>query len=552
MEDDQNKGIVGKALAFLTGRSRESALDESESQPVDSSDEVESESDVKGAREKSEASVKMRPRVLSEYAEYLEVEGGEFDFDPRDTLFEDRRKSKFIRNAYDSDMSAEGVAPKSIDDFPYNERDLAALKKLGLSSEDERVVWGIKGESSWDDCTIERVVETLTLDERTFNANQILAIKELRSLRNLSAINCATLATLELSLHDSIGRVEIARCPNLCLVRFLPSKESFFGSRSSVSISNCPSLKKLDCSKDSPTDLEITSCNGLQTIGFSNVPLVKLVLNDCANLETLDCSRNSLEKLVLSGCVKLQTLLCSHNRLCGSLDLSDLVELKRVDFDHNYLERIALPAGSNLVSLRCGRNDLSKIDCSRCVGLREFDCYSNGFRSINLSNCAELETLVCSHNNLSELDLSGCPDLQSLDCSGNRALKTLNFADCHNLQRFDCRECDLRELDVSHCRRLSSLKYDKSKIPEVDLSACPNLFVCSGEESNLPKSAEVAETDFDSPIVLGLDIIDFDDSDMDAEEDEPDLDEFSSSSSSSEFLELDASSSSIIPDEGDE
>lgn len=148
----------------------------------------------------------------------------------------------------------------------------------------------------------------------------------------------------------------------------------------------------------------------------------------------------------------LTYLTCTENRL-SSLDLSHNTSLETLGVDFNDLVSLTLPRGERLSFVTCEVNELTALDVSGCAGLAELHCGANLLTRLDVSTCPKLKNLQCWNNSLTSLDLSGNRALTKLNCQVN-AIASLNLKGCKELKELQAICCQLKEVDISHCPEL--------------------------------------------------------------------------------------------------
>ena len=171
-------------------------------------------------------------------------------------------------------------------------------------------------------------------------------------------------------------------------------------------------------------------------------------------LTRLTCPSNQLTELDLSRNVKLKNVLCIDNQLT-SLDLTKNTALIEVDCLENQLQTLNV-SNLHLSRLNCENNQLTELNVTGCTSLSNLNCSFNQLTSIDVSTCAGLRSLACVQNQLTTLDVSNNSRLQSLECSANK-LTILDLSECTELGYLDCGENQLTSLDVSMCPKMSNL-----------------------------------------------------------------------------------------------
>jgi len=191
-----------------------------------------------------------------------------------------------------------------------------------------------------------------------------------------------------------------------------------------------------------------------------NVGLQTCDLSYNTKLTYLDVQSNQLETLDLTGCKSLQQLFCQYNEELESIILDDKAALWNLQAQGTALEELVIPnpkAMNNLL-LPAGLqiNDWTAFA----------ETYSNltglGLEGRNLVGLdiieglkGQLSYLNVQHNNLSELDLTEFLSLRQLDCGWNQ-LKGLNLSENPDLNHLNCMVNQMTELDISP---LTNLRY---------------------------------------------------------------------------------------------
>ena len=171
-------------------------------------------------------------------------------------------------------------------------------------------------------------------------------------------------------------------------------------------------------------------------------------------LTRLTCPSNQLTELDLSRNIKLKNVYCIDNQLT-SLDLTSNTELIELDCLENQLQTLNV-SNINLSRLNCENNQLTELNVSGCTSLSSLNCSFNQLASIDVSTCAGLTSFACVQNLLTEIDVSKNSRLNSLECSANK-LTTLDLSGCMKLVTLHCDENLLTSLDVSMCQEMSYL-----------------------------------------------------------------------------------------------
>jgi Leucine-rich repeat (LRR) protein len=153
--------------------------------------------------------------------------------------------------------------------------------------------------------------------------------------------------------------------------------------------------------------------------------------------------------------IALEYFICSNNELT-SLDFSKNISLKELRCAANKLTSLDLSICSNLEYLQCASNQLSSLDIINNLALKELICYYNKLTKVDLSKNKSLVFLYCSSNQLTSLDVSNNTALWALESSYN-ALTNLDLRNNTALEELYCTNNSLINLDISNNPALRSL-----------------------------------------------------------------------------------------------
>ncbi len=142
-----------------------------------------------------------------------------------------------------------------------------------------------------------------------------------------------------------------------------------------------------------------------------------------------------------------------------------------------------LEAFVNLENLYLGFYNLTSLDVSMLVNLKDFSCSTSSLLSnINVSNLNSLTSLSVSNCNLSNLDLTGCNNITYLNCTNNK-LTSLDISNLSNLQYLDCSDQadstsqGISNLDFSGLNNIILLNCSGNNLTNLDVSNLTNLLV---------------------------------------------------------------------------
>ena len=242
-------------------------------------------------------------------------------------------------------------------------------------------------------------------------------------------------------------------------------------------IYGCPTLQKLNCSKNSFTELhcennkltslDIQNCTVLQSLNCSSNELTSLNVQGCSVLQNLSCSWNELTSLDVQSCSVLQSLYCSGNKLT-SLDVHGLAELRQLYCRNNELISLNVQGCNKLDSLMTENNKLTSLDVRGCSNLYSLYCRYNELTSLNVQGCSKLHSLMAANNKLTSLDVRSCSNLYWLECDNNE-LTSLNIQGCSKLSVLGCYKNQLTSLNVQGCTDLSDLSCSNNRLTSLDV-----------------------------------------------------------------------------------
>ncbi|WP_300258799.1 PL29 family lyase N-terminal domain-containing protein [uncultured Alistipes sp.] len=226
---------------------------------------------------------------------------------------------------------------------------------------------------------------------------------------------------------------------DFCLANFDTNKDGYITSTDdpfSVKEMNCSNqnikdfnqdirqflyLESIDCSYNQLTTWNVWGTS-LKNINCSHNSLSELTIDSDPPLNVLNCSWNQITSLVLNN-AKLDQLNCDSNELTN-LDVDNCLNLSYLSCQSNNLKTLILHS-EKLNTLFCGTNQLQTLDLTNCPNISVLSCEWNQLSNLILSNNEKLTGLVCHSNQLTSLDLSSCPNLKTLNCSGNPDLLTV-------------------------------------------------------------------------------------------------------------------------------
>ncbi len=236
----------------------------------------------------------------------------------------------------------------------------------------------------------------------------------------------------------------------------------FNNKMTSLDVSQCTNLVKLNCDRNQLSSLIIKGASKLEKLSCYKNKLSELDLSASPALTNLDCFENQLEKLDLSACEKLKILACYKNKL-KALDVQKQTALISLMFDENEIESLDLSKLSLLKVFSGNKNKLTALDFSACPALNTMECSHNQIEVLNVAKCANLTQIFCADNKIKELDTKDCPQLLLLKCSKNQLTK-LDVSKNTKLTNLECANNQIESINVENCSLLSDFNCCVNKI----------------------------------------------------------------------------------------
>ncbi|RPH32500.1 MAG: T9SS C-terminal target domain-containing protein [Bacteroidales bacterium] len=166
--------------------------------------------------------------------------------------------------------------------------------------------------------------------------------------------------------------------------------------------------------------------------------------------------------------IGIAKLLLYSNNLTD-LDITRVLELRELTCYSNQLSSLDVSKNIALTILLCNSNQLSILDISKNIELEQFWCHSNQLISLDVSKNTKLKSLLCNNNNLTTLDISKNINLISLWCYGN-AITSLNIQNNTALENLICAGNPISNLDVSNNIALKELWCESNRLTSLNLS----------------------------------------------------------------------------------
>lgn len=208
----------------------------------------------------------------------------------------------------------------------------------------------------------------------------------------------------------------------------------------SINIANATKLVELDISHSSRIEeislgnnkyLQRVLCNDCSKLGFQ-VDNKTLDLSNCATLRELDCSNTHIANVTFNqtGGV-IENLNCSYTDITA-FNLNGQEYLQELSLDGCYnLSELTVTNCNGISAITMADTKLSSVIINGCDKLDFLDISNTkSLRILNLSGCPNLKTLLMagvSNPGIKDLDLTYSLKLETLDISSSNYIETITF-----------------------------------------------------------------------------------------------------------------------------
>ncbi|KZS40559.1 hypothetical protein AWE51_06310 [Aquimarina aggregata] len=186
------------------------------------------------------------------------------------------------------------------------------------------------------------------------------------------------------------------------------------------------------------------------------------------NLGYLSVSINNLTSIDISQNLKLRELHISQNKLT-SIDVSKHLLLKHLNIGYNQLTSLDVTQNEKLEQLSASSNQLTSLDVTENKELENIYVANNQLVSLDLSTHTKLVAVNASRNMLTAIDVSQSAGLTNLTININE-LSSLDITKNPELQYLQLSGNDLTSLDLTQNKKLEILYAFSNEFTELDVS----------------------------------------------------------------------------------
>ena len=152
----------------------------------------------------------------------------------------------------------------------------------------------------------------------------------------------------------------------------------------------------------------------------------------------------------------------------SEIDLSNNIKLKEVDFRVNNIKNVDLSKNSKLTKISFTSNNISEIDLSNNVNLNDLDLANNNISEIDLSNNVNLYTINISYNKLKFLDFNKNDKITRIVATDNN-LNKINLSNNLKLEELLLSFNELKDLNLYNNINLQEISVNSNKIKSLNL-----------------------------------------------------------------------------------
>jgi Leucine-rich repeat (LRR) protein len=195
----------------------------------------------------------------------------------------------------------------------------------------------------------------------------------------------------------------------------------------------------------------------INTISYLNINTRSIVdltgIEDFTALSLFYCINNQITSLDLSNNLSLREIYCSGNSI-NTINVSQNTNLEHLTAANNQLITIDVSQNPLLDHLDVSRNLITNLDTSQNTNLIRLRCFTNQITSLDVTQSVNLIEISCYGNQLTTLDISQNINLTDLICSQNQ-LTSLDVSQNVVLSGLRCQDNQLTRLNAANGNNFS-------------------------------------------------------------------------------------------------
>ncbi len=203
-----------------------------------------------------------------------------------------------------------------------------------------------------------------------------------------------------------------------------------------------------DVDTNNDGEIQVSEAEAVIELTVGGFDIASLIgIESFTGMEYLNCVSNELTELDLSQNLLLREVKCDQNEI-SELNVSQNISLEVLSCISNMLGVLDVSNNSALTELNCGSNNLSALDISQNTQLILLSVTGTNLTTIDVSNNGNLEDLKLNNNSIIQLDVTQNTSLKRLGCAQN-SLTELDVSLAPDLDFINCAQNQLSELDLS-------------------------------------------------------------------------------------------------------
>ncbi|MCI9843201.1 T9SS type B sorting domain-containing protein [Flavobacterium pectinovorum] len=178
--------------------------------------------------------------------------------------------------------------------------------------------------------------------------------------------------------------------------------------------------------------------------------------------------KNNLTNLNISNNIYLKDLRCEYNDLTY-LNLSNNTQLNTLYVNYNKLNGIDISKNTGLTTFDCRENNISYIDVTKNTYLTNLNVSANKLTNLDISKNLSLTTLSCYKNQLTNIDVSKHIKIKNFNFGFNK-LSTIDVSKNTALEFLNCENNQLTSLDITTNTLLTGLESKNNLLTNLDVT----------------------------------------------------------------------------------
>ena len=301
------------------------------------------------------------------------------------------------------------------------------------------------------------------------------------AIEEIDLSDCAKLQVLRMTWNN-LKEIDVTPCPEMTHLYVRKNLEL----AGTLDVSNNTKLVELWCAESSLTGIEFASSHpDLTTIISYDSQISSLDLSGCPALQKLEAHSMQLTSLDVSNCPELDYLWLKFNQIT-ELDLTKNTKLRELQMGYNLVQTLDFSNCPLLETLEVVSNELTSVDLSNCTNIINMDLGMNNLTSIDVSDCNKLFQLALYENQLTSLDVSGKTELGVLSVSMNQ-LETLNITNCPNITLLYADNNKLTSLDLRENKQLLEVALGMNELEELRVDGLQYMSICEFNNNKLER-----------------------------------------------------------------